>query len=209
MWWCCSNGSQEPSDVVVTKPSWTRPCCNSSESEFADILVSKPISTHRDPAPVSVVQQANHEESTPHREQLYHPDGANAMHSIVTTPRAAHASANEQTIEASPITSFDLQGSPEKGNAHEFCVELEKHPGQKLGVDAQSHDTKFLKLLSINDGPVNNWNQHNPEALICPGDLVIEAGGVSGDVQSLLGALNSKGKITLRIRRPAEQLNGE
>jgi len=87
---------------------------------------------------------------------------------------------------------------------NEFDISIEKVSGG-MGVDV-THSKKGTALLieGVHAGPVESWNQANPDQRVEVADRIVAVNGVRGSPADLKGALKaSTGKIAMVIaRRP-------
>lgn len=69
----------------------------------------------------------------------------------------------------------------------------------QLGVQANGEDGRTLKIQSINDGAIKDWNEHcKPNQVVKPGDRIVSANGISGDPHKMIQACQSS-KYQLKL----------
>lgn len=76
--------------------------------------------------------------------------------------------------------------------------------GRPLGLDINYHDKETLLVTRVNAGPVNDYNNTDPDLLIAPGDRIMSVNGVSGSTNDMLPACQAA-ELKLTIRKCDEQ----
>lgn len=88
----------------------------------------------------------------------------------------------------------------------EFEVEIDKEPGQVLGIDTMRSDTGEIYIQRVNQtGLLAAWNQNNPAYKVHAGDCIVGVNGVKGHSGRMMNKLKSKQTnetLKLTIRRP-------
>jgi len=85
-------------------------------------------------------------------------------------------------------------------------VELQRLPGDILGLHVDWRNYKTLKVTRVKEGLTLKWNEANPKDAVMNGDIIIEINGVSGSAQGMLDQIKDKSnaKLTLLFQRFAE-----
>jgi hypothetical protein len=86
----------------------------------------------------------------------------------------------------------------------DFEIELDKKPGDVLGVDTMRSSGGEIYVERVNQtGLVADWNNSNPSYKVHPGDCIVEVNGVKGHSGRMMNKLKSR-QVLLKVtvRRP-------
>lgn len=83
----------------------------------------------------------------------------------------------------------------------DFYISVDRSEGKSLGIEVVTDGT--LVVMSINEGLIQDWNTANPDQAIEEQDLIVEANGISGDVDVILEQCRATQPLKLKVRRPA------
>uniref|UniRef100_A0A7S2X485 PDZ domain-containing protein n=1 Tax=Prorocentrum micans TaxID=2945 RepID=A0A7S2X485_PROMC len=78
-------------------------------------------------------------------------------------------------------------------------------PQSKIGLDIfhfpNSADGNALKIKTVKDGLVKDWNERNQANTVQAGDLIVACNGKKGDSKAILQAISESKELTLTIQR--------
>lgn len=86
----------------------------------------------------------------------------------------------------------------------EFCVAFQKKDPKKFGLEVAKKST-CLVVTKVAAGPVQAWNEANPEREVKLGDRVVAVNGAEGKAANLLTRFNKDQRLRLTLVRPAQQ----
>mmetsp|Transcript_75881 Transcript_75881/g.245736 ORF Transcript_75881/g.245736 Transcript_75881/m.245736 type:complete len:344 (-) Transcript_75881:105-1136(-) len=86
----------------------------------------------------------------------------------------------------------------------EFCVAFQKKDPKKFGLEVAKKST-CLVVTKVAAGPVQAWNEANPEQEVKLGDRVVAVNGAEGKAANLLTRFNKDQRLRLTLVRPAQQ----
>ncbi|CAK0817195.1 unnamed protein product, partial [Prorocentrum cordatum] len=115
-----------------------------------------------------------------------------------------------------PGTLADLHASerdrPEAARGHaasaapattEFWITVDRTRGEKLGVDVDHEDGATLHIDRITPGLFQQWNENNCNAVMHPGDRIVEVNGARGNANQLVTGTGSAAGPRRAWRSPA------
>lgn len=81
-----------------------------------------------------------------------------------------------------------------------FRIEVSKRAKSKVGV-GMTKQGETIKVDKVLDGLISTWNEQNPAAQVCSGDVIVEANGVRGDFEKLVRTISGDKTLDLLIQR--------
>lgn len=130
--------------------------------------------------------------------------------------REGAAQARGTKLQASPAAGgvVKLRGkdvvpqrSPSK-ETEEFAVTIQRVPNVKLGIEFETVQTGML-IDAVTGGPVQDWNQANPNSQIQHGDLVFEVNGVRGTGHELVAEIKASNELRMKVLRRGREPTGK
>eukprot|EP00927_Polykrikos_kofoidii_P024365 TRINITY_DN22175_c0_g1_i1.p1 TRINITY_DN22175_c0_g1~~TRINITY_DN22175_c0_g1_i1.p1 ORF type:complete len:455 (-),score=85.72 TRINITY_DN22175_c0_g1_i1:94-1458(-) len=131
----------------------------------------------------------------------------------VTTPRKTNASLEVATLEGiedprSPSATSEapssLVGSP-TSNSREYIVSISRGAG-KLGMRIEVHKKPGrLKVVGVDSGVVQEWNEANPGSEVMVDDYIMEANGIRGDGKLMKEQLKIAENLVLVLARSSQR----
>mmetsp|Transcript_110116 Transcript_110116/g.190978 ORF Transcript_110116/g.190978 Transcript_110116/m.190978 type:complete len:136 (-) Transcript_110116:170-577(-) len=115
----------------------------------------------------------------------------------------------EPTLEQQPDTTY---ASSRKLKANTppttFQIEVEKKPGEEVGLEVDYHDGETLQVIRVKEtGVFAKWNDENPEKRIAEGDSIIEVNGATGTSKAILAQIvdvvTNNGAMKVTVKRSA------
>lgn len=73
-----------------------------------------------------------------------------------------------------------------------------------LGIELKRNGSSRLIVVGVKEMAVARWNRANPNAMVKPGDELVNVNGMQANVLQLFNELGKVGTVTLVMRRPLE-----
>eukprot|EP00442_Polarella_glacialis_P051142 CAMPEP_0115067726 /NCGR_PEP_ID=MMETSP0227-20121206/11565_1 /TAXON_ID=89957 /ORGANISM="Polarella glacialis, Strain CCMP 1383" /LENGTH=1459 /DNA_ID=CAMNT_0002453855 /DNA_START=67 /DNA_END=4446 /DNA_ORIENTATION=+ len=82
----------------------------------------------------------------------------------------------------------------------EFSILLDNGDCRSLGAIVSNQDGTSLKVKSIMEGRIKEWNEANPGLQVKKGDQILAANGIHGDAEAMLEECCNEAALNLSIR---------
>jgi len=82
-----------------------------------------------------------------------------------------------------------------------LSLTVERHGKAKWGIDIEWRNRANLRIVSVKEGIISQWNIDNPSMRVDPGDLIVEINGVVNSTERLVEEISSSTKLTMRVQK--------
>lgn len=117
----------------------------------------------------------------------------------VPEPAVAEKPAEEKAPEpaAAPVTEEKPAPAPIT-----FVVKVEKgESGSKVGLDVMHSEGKYLKVKTVKEGLVQEWNKANADKAVMPDDMITDVNGITGKSDDMLATIKKDASLSLTVSR--------
>lgn len=92
-------------------------------------------------------------------------------------------------------------GEEQRGELHEYTVQLQRSSSDLLGVSMSDADGQHLVIEAVSAGGlVEAWNEMNPDRCVARGDIIVSVNGRNSDPISLMHELTQQLDLDLTLR---------
>lgn len=112
--------------------------------------------------------------------------------------------AREEVPPPVPVARQEAAQDRPTEAAQEVTISIAE-PAVDLGLDIEKQSPRLdVAVLRVRDGPIKDWNEHNPTQAIVHGDSIIAVNDCSLHTEEMLAELQKPGKLRITFRKAQE-----